>query len=144
MWESGCCYVVSLVFCVARSLIRTVCAQDGARVEEAEKEPTPAPKLPAPLSLLKAKASEYPRQAAEPGAAEVNVRIRIEAEASVSEVLVREAVCNGFDEAAVAAVKQYRFKPAEWDGAPGAIVVEAVIHFVLEEPAELVPADASE
>jgi TonB family protein len=120
-------------------------AQDGVRREEGEKvEPAKAPVLTAPPQLLEAAAPEYPQAAAAQGLeAQVKVRIRIEADGSVSQAEVVEAVGNGFDEAAVAAARQYRFKPAEWDGVPGPIVVETVIHFVLQEEPEPAPPPAA-
>lgn len=115
----------------------SVWAQEGARREEGEKvEPAATPKLTAPPQLLEAATPEYPPDAEKTGqTAEVKVRIRIEADGSVSRVDVVEPVGNGFDEAAQNAVRGYRFSPAEWDGVPGAIEVTTVIHFVLEEKA---------
>ncbi len=111
--------------------------QEGARREDAEAPPPAAPVLTAPPSLLEASAPIYPPEAAAQGLqAQVKVQIRIEADGSVSSVQVVEHVGSGFDEAAVVAAKQYRFKPAEWDGVPGAIVVATTIHFVLEQEEE--------
>jgi TonB family protein len=122
-----------------------VYAQEGARREEGEKEAPPPPTLTAPPELLEAAAPTYPEAASAAGlSAEVKVRIRIEADGSVSTVDVLQPVGNGFDEAAVAAAKQYRFKPAEWDGVPGSIVVETSIHFVLEVVEEEVEEPVSE
>ena len=120
-------------------------AQDGVRREDGETtEPVVQPKLTAPPVLLEAATPEYPPEAEKAGqTAEVRVQIRIEADGSVSAVNVVEAVGNGFDEAAIAAAKAYRFKPAQWDDVPGAIVVETTIHFILEELVEEVTTDSS-
>ncbi len=118
-------------------MISAAHAQDGARREEAEALPTAAPVLTAPPTLLEASAPVYPPDAAAQGLeAEVKVQIRIEADGTVSSVQIVEAAGSGFDEAAIVAAKQYRFKPAEWDGAPGPIVVATTIHFVLEQEKE--------
>ncbi len=113
-------------------------AQEGARRdEEKPANPPAAPTLTSPPRLLEAAAPEYPEAAlAAAQTAEVKVRIRIEADGSVSTATVVVPVGQGFDEAALAAVQQYRFQPAEWDGVPGPIVVETTIHFVIEEVPE--------
>lgn len=137
--------LVLLVVCVWGE--NAVNAQ-GARVDQEEKPAPAPPKLTAPPELLEAAAPDYPAAAAAAGlTAEVKVRIRIEVDGRVSSVDVLQAVGHGFDEAAVAAARQYRFKPAEWDGVPGSIVVETSIHFVLEvveeEPEEQQKPDQS-
>jgi len=47
-------------------------------------------------------------------------------------VVVPEGAGDGFDEAAVSAVKRFRFSPAEVDGAPAPVQIEYAYHFVLE------------
>jgi TonB family protein len=86
--------------------------------------------------LVQAVTPEYPPAALASGKqADVKVRIHIEASGTVSAVDVLAPVGDGFDEAAVAAAKQYVFEPAEIDGKPAAIAVETVIHFVIEQKA---------
>ncbi len=116
-------------------------AQEGARRDEETAPAPPAqPKLTAAPVLLQAAAPEYPPAAVAAGkTAQVKVRIRIEADGTVQNASVVTPVGDGFDQAALDAVKQYRFKPAEWDGVPGAIVVETTIHFVIEEKEETPP-----
>jgi TonB family protein len=115
-------------------LAAEVRAQVGARREEVRPPAQKAPKLTAPPVLLQAAAPEYPPEAAAAGVgAEVKVRLHIDARGVVTSVDVLEPVGAGFDEAAVAAALQYRFKPAEFDGRPGPIAVETSIHFVMEE-----------
>jgi TonB family protein len=90
--------------------------------------------------LVQAVAPEYPPPALAAGKqADVKVRIHIDAAGTVSAVDVLVPVGEGFDEAAVAAAKQYVFEPAEIDGKPSPIVVETVIHFVIEHEAEAEP-----
>lgn len=109
-------------------------AQEGARRDES---PVPAPKKPvlsSPPELLEGAAPEYPPTAAAAGIeAVVAVRLTIDATGAVTDAVAVTPVGNGFDEAAVAAARQYRFKPAEWDGVPGPITVETRINFVLEK-----------
>src|SRR5262249_22167767 len=65
--------------------------------------------------------------------AKVVVRIHIDSAGTVTAVDVIEPAGNGFDEAAVAAAMQYVFEPAEIDGAPAAIAVEATVNFGIEQ-----------
>src|SRR5688500_18286191 len=96
--------------------------------------PPPAPVVTKPPTLLQAVAPEYPPAALKAGkTAKVKVRIHIDVTGIVTKVDVLEPVGDGFDEAAVAAAKQYVFEPAEIDGKPGAIAVETAINFVIEE-----------
>jgi TonB family protein len=93
-----------------------------------------------PPVLIQAVAPEYPAAALAAGKqADVKVRIHIDDAGVVTKVEVIEPVGDGFDEAAVAAAEQYLFEPAEVDGKPAAIVVETVIHFVIEQREEPEP-----
>jgi TonB family protein len=90
--------------------------------------------------LLQAVPPEYPPAALAAGkTAKVKVKIYIDASGAVTKVDVLEPVGDGFDEAAVAAAKQYVFEPAEIDGKPGAIAVETAINFVIEQRPEPEP-----
>lgn len=63
--------------------------------------------------------AEYPKAAQAAGVeADVGMELTVEADGTVSEVLILKPAGYGFDEAAVAAVKQFIFKPATQDGAP--------------------------
>jgi TonB family protein len=118
-------------------------AQEGARRDQ----PAPPPKKPvltSPPQLLEGAAPEYPPLAAAAGLeAVVKVRLTIDATGQVTHAAVVAPVGNGFDEAALAAARQYRFKPAEWDGVPGAITVETAIRFVLQKVEAPAPAPAA-
>ena len=93
--------------------------------------------------LVQAVSPEYPPAALAAGKqAKVKVRIHITAAGTVSAVDVVEPVGDGFDEAAVAAAKQYVFEPAEIDGKPAAITVETTINFVIEQKPEPEPPPA--
>jgi TonB family protein len=89
--------------------------------------------------------ANYPESAKREGlAASVRMVITIAADGTVPEVVVTGPAGNGFDEAAVEAVKQFLFTPAEVDFVPAPVQVEYVYNFVLQaEPdaglAEVVP-----
>jgi len=130
---------VSRVAIVALAMIMIAApayAQNGARRDDRPKKPKPAKrkKLTKPPTLLQAAAPIYPVAAGKKGLqADVKVTIKIDATGTVIDVKVPTPVGNGFDEAAIAAVKQYKFSPAEWDGKPGPITVATTIHFKLEK-----------
>jgi len=125
-------------------LAATAHAQEARR--DASAPPAPAPVVTRAPELIEAVAPEYPAEAlAAKLEATVPIEIDIDATGSVAAVRVAAPVGHGFDEAAVAAAKQYKFRPAEIDGKPGAITIETSIHFRLEtvtvpEPAPAVPA----
>jgi len=112
-----------------------------ASVAHAQAQPRQPVMTKAPV-LLQAVAPEYPKDAlAANKTADVKVRIHIDATGVVTQVDVPEPVGDGFDEAAKAAALQYVFDPAEFDGKPGPIVVETVIHFVIDKQTQQVPVD---
>lgn len=122
----------------------TAHAQDARR--DAPPAPAPAPVLTRAPELLEAAAPTYPPDAlARKLEATVKVEIDIDVAGAVVAVRVLAPVGDGFDEAAVAAAKQYKFRPAEVDGKPAPITIETAIHFRLEtvivpEPAAPPPA----
>lgn len=88
---------------------------------------TKAPEL---LQFVKA---DYPPDATAQGIeGKVRLAVTIDAEGNVADVQVIEGAGYGFDEAAVAAVRQFRFSPAEVDHVPSPVQIEYVYHFVLE------------
>jgi len=116
-------------------------AQEGARRDEPTPAPPARPVLTSPPELLEAAAPDYPAEAAAAGLeAVVKVRLTIDATGQVTDAVVVEPAGHGFDEAARAAARQYRFKPAEWDGVPGPITVDTAIHFVLQKAETAAPA----
>lgn len=110
----------------------------GARREQGEKEEEkPAPQLTSPPKLIQGTPPEYPPAAFEAGLeASVKIRLHIAADGTVTQVDVLEPVGHGFDEAAVEAAREYLFEPAEFDGVPGPIAVETVLHFTLDQVEE--------
>ena len=75
---------------------------------------------------------------------DVVLLIDIGADGSVTNAAVVSAAGHGFDEAAVEAVRQFRFSPAELDGAPAAVQIEYVYRFVFRPPPAPTPAEALE
>jgi TonB family protein len=132
-----------LAVAVALTLCGAASAQEGARRDR--RPAKPAPVLTRPPELIEAAHAEYPAEAAGLDA-DVKVRISIDATGAVTQVETPEPVGHGFDEAAAAAARAYRFRPAEFDGKPGPIVIETVIHFrhaiAESQPAESQPAES--
>ena len=123
-----------IAVCAGVALATPALAQDGARRDEEKPPPAPQPTLTAKPELIRAVPPVYPPEAAKAGLeASVPVQIHIDAKGDVTQVDIPEPVGNGFDEAARAAALQYKFKPAEFDGKPGPIVIATRINFVLEE-----------
>ena len=78
--------------------------------------------------------AQYPAEAEKQGlAASVKLMITIGADGLVAEATVTGPAGQGFDEAALAAVKQFVFTPAEVDFAPAPVQIEYVYNFVLKE-----------
>jgi TonB family protein len=130
--------VVALAVCTIAMLHARANAQARPPDEPPPAKPTGVvTKQP---QLLQAMAPDYPPAALAAGkAADVKVRIKIDATGMVTSVDVVTPVGDGFDEAAIAAAMQYVFEPAEIDGVPAPITVETVIHFVIEQTEEPEP-----
>ena len=62
----------------------------------------------------------------------VVVKCTIDEQGNVQEPLVEKSTNAGFDQAAVDAVKKWKFKPAQQDGSPVAKKVSIPIKFVAE------------
>lgn len=94
-----------------------------------------APRLTKEPALVKSVEAAYPPEAAAQGlTADVRMLITISADGTLSDVTLAEPVGHGFDEAALAAVRQFVFTPAEVDGVPAPVQVEYVYHFTLAAP----------
>ncbi|MGC4088113.1 MAG: TonB-dependent siderophore myxochelin receptor MxcH [Polyangiaceae bacterium] len=93
-----------------------VLAQPSA---DGPKDAAPSPGELRPPELLESVVPDYPDAArAERLEGVVQLRVDIDASGNVVGVEVLEAAGHGFDEAAQAAVRKYRFKPAERGGQP--------------------------
>ena len=77
----------------------------------------------------------YPRAALEDNVSgEVRVRITVDAKGKVTDTVILESAPAGvFDDAALAAVRRWRFKPAEVDGQP---VETSTIQSLLFKPGD--------
>jgi TonB family protein len=78
--------------------------------------------LTKPPALTHFVQAEYPAEAkAQQLQGEVVLQIDLDAEGKVSDAQVLQSAGHGFDEAALAAVKQFQFSPAEIDGQPAPV-----------------------
>ncbi len=112
--------------------------QAGAPPAQAAQGAPPAqaqPTITKPPELVQQVEAPYPPDALARGVtASVRLIITIAEDGTVSDVQPTEPVGHGFDEAAQAAVRQFRFSPAEVDGVPAPVQVEYVYHFTLNAP----------
>jgi len=118
----------------------------------AEEKPKPKapPKLTKPPELLEAMEPDYPPAAREEGRmGDVVMFIAIDAEGLVSRIEVKQSAGEDLDWAAMGAVSNFVFSPAEFDGKPAPVGIEfkqtfafeTVVEEVATEAAELPPAD---
>ncbi|HZA14346.1 MAG TPA: TonB family protein, partial [Myxococcaceae bacterium] len=89
----------------------------------------------APEVVQFVEATYPPGALAEGITASVRLRITIAADGSVASAEVAEPSGHGFDEAALDAVRRFRFSPAEVDGVPAPVQIEYVYNFVLQQQA---------
>jgi TonB family protein len=84
--------------------------------------------------------ADYPPEAR---ASDLEGRVVLEVDISATGAVTRAAVTepagHGFDEAALAAVRQFHFTPAEVDGKPAAVRISYAYDFVLTKPAVETP-----
>lgn len=103
-------------------------------------------RLTKPPRLVTFIQAEYPeREKAAGTSASVILQVGITAGGSVSDVSVLESAGEAFDGAALAAVRQFVFEPAEVDGRPAPIRINYRYQFVApqEPPPEATPARAA-
>lgn len=97
------------------------------------------PKLTKPPKLVKFVEAPYPESEKSAGKqASVVLQIGISATGSVDGAQVLQSAGAAFDEAALAAVKQFVFEPAEIDNRPAPIRIQYRYEFVLKEAAPTV------
>src|SRR6202158_6299925 len=117
-----------------------VAAYEGDARREVGDGGTTQPVLTKPPVLEKFIPAHYPPSAEQRGlTAVVHMLVTIAADGSVSDAAVVRPVGDGFDEAALDAVRQFRFSPGEVDGAPAPVQVEYLYHFTLEAHREEPP-----
>jgi len=96
-------------------------------------------------SILEAVEAEYPADARAAGiTGEVVLAIDIGADGLVLDAQVIEPAGHGFDEAALAAVRAFRFSPAEIDGVPTAVQIEYRYRFFFREEVAPTPEQTEE
>lgn len=99
-------------------------------------EPVSAQVLTRAPELIEFVEAAYPEEAKAEGlTGEVLLEVDIDEDGSVMDARVLEGAGHGFDEAAVAAVLQFRFHPAEIDDQPSPVTIEYRYHFQLRPEA---------
>jgi TonB family protein len=114
----------------------------GALAQQAPDAGTPAPDGGAPTGVLtkapvleRQVEAQYPPEAlAQQLEGTVIMLIDISETGAVTEVQVTQSAGPGFDEAAVAAVRQFEFEPAEVDNVPAPVRIEYAYQFVWRAP----------
>ena len=102
----------------------------------------PQGQLTRPPELLERVEPVYPPEAfAQRIEAQVVLRLTIEADGTVGDVAVMESGGPAFDEAAVEAARQLKFRSAEIDGVPAAIMMDYRQTFEVAEEAVEVPVE---
>jgi TonB family protein len=95
--------------------------------------------LTKPPAIVRQVEAVYPPEALQQQlSGTVQLQVDISETGAVTDVQVLESAGHGFDEAAVAAVRQFEFSPAEVDGAPAPVRITYAYQFVWREvpPAE--------
>lgn len=104
---------------------------------QAPAQPPKPPKAAAPQltrlpQLLDAPPADYPPERLAKGeTADVACLVDIDAEGAVSNVVLEKIGAPDFDAAALAAIRKFKFSPAEVDGKPAPVRIRYVYHFVL-------------
>lgn len=131
-----------LLALLALGLHAPAAAFEGAELPK-EPETPKTPALTLPPELLGFVEAPYPEAAQKSGIeGEVQLLISIGADGRVTDARVAAGAGHGFDEAALAAVKAFTFRPAEIDEKPAAVQIEYVYRFVLKPAAPSPPAPA--
>ena len=126
---------IALISCLALLAVasaRPVFAQNAPQTGE----DAARPRLTRPPKLTKFVEAEYPEtERASDRTASVVVQIAISATGTVDAVKVIESAGPAFDQAAVAAVQQFLFEPAEVNNRPSPIRINYRYDFVIKEEA---------
>src|SRR5438093_5720936 len=109
-------------------------AQSGENVREAPAQPPArAPEVTRAPSLVEFHPADYPpERLARAEEADVGCLVDIDADGRVTAVVVDRPAAPDFDAAAVAAIRTFRFSPAEIDGKPAAVRIRYVYHFTIQ------------
>ena len=113
-------------------LSASAAAYEGASYEEVDAG-VHVPVLTRPPAVVTFVKAQYPPAAAAAGkTARVRLMVTIGADGRPTEVTVPKPVGDGFDAAAIAAVKQFLFSPAEVDHQPTALTIAYTYNFVID------------
>jgi TonB family protein len=113
---------------------RTAPAQETFTVPH-QAPPAHVPQLTKAPALLKFVPAHYPPEAEAQGlSGDVGLEVQIAADGKVADARVTRSAGHGFDEAALSAVREFLFSPAEIDGKPAAVAIDYTYHFTLESP----------
>ena len=108
-------------------------------VDESVRAPPPpapvvAPQLTRPPALTSAPPAVYPPDRLTKGeTADVATTIDLDDQGNVTSVVPDPGAAPDFEAAAIAAIKMFKFSPAEFDGKPAPVRLRYVYHFVLEK-----------
>lgn len=118
---------------MAALLLALLATGENVREPSPQAPPQAAPQLTRLPRLVEGRPAEYPPERLARGeTADVACQIDIDEQGAVTSVVVEKGAAPDFDAAAVAALRQFRFSPAELDGKPAAVRIRYVYHFVLE------------
>jgi TonB family protein len=96
--------------------------------------PAQAPQLTKLPQLLEAPPADYPPERLARGeTADVPALVDIDAQGLVTNVVLEQVGQPDFDAAALAAIRKFRFSPAEVDGKPAPVRIRYVYHFVISQ-----------
>ena len=124
---------LSILLALAAVPLAPALAQEGLRA------PPPPPKVHTPQltrapQLLEQVPAVYPPDALARGLqADVACQVDLDATGAATKVAVVKSAGPEFDAAAVAAIRQFRFLPAEIDDKPAPVTINYVYHFVIEK-----------
>jgi TonB family protein len=109
-------------------------AGSGLAAWQAPEQTMPKPGTVLPPTVMKEVRPEYPRQAMAGGKqGAVRLECVVKADGTVDEIHVIDSLGAELDEAAVAALKQWTFKPGTKDGTPVAVQVKIEMSFTLKD-----------
>jgi len=129
-WWRGCALTAGLL------LPASALAQDVV----APAAPPAQGKLTKPPVLETFAEAAYPDEARASGLeARVLLEVDLSAKGDVTRAIVLTPAGHGFDEAALQAVRQFHFSPAEVDGKPAAVRINYTYNFVLAAPPQQLP-----
>ncbi len=133
--------LLSCVLLIFQALaVRADIDQQHIRAPEEEQAPPQITKAP---ELIETVPVTYPPDAYEVGLeSRVVLLVTISATGDVSEAVIKESGGEEFDRAALEAIKQFKFSPAEIDGIPGPVQIEYVQNFTLQQETETVKTES--